>query len=120
MEIVVLWLILAIAVGALANSRGRSGVGFFLLSAILSPLLGLIVVLVMSDLTAVEKKDRERQAEHEKHLESIKAIAQPRGGGTSSLADELSKLAELKERGVLTAPEFEAQKRALLGGEVAR
>jgi hypothetical protein len=32
----------------------------------------------------------------------------------TSSADELKKLAELKDRGVLTADEFEAQKRKLL------
>ena len=35
-------------------------------------------------------------------------------GTSASTADELSKLAALKDQGVLTAQEFEAQKAALL------
>ena len=41
----ILWFILAILVGAYANSRGRSGIGFFLLSTILSPVLGIIIAV---------------------------------------------------------------------------
>lgn len=38
------------------------------------------------------------------------------GGASSSVADELKKLADLRDRGVLTEPEFETQKAKLLGG----
>lgn len=44
-----LWLILCLVVGALANSRGQSGVLYFFLSALLSPLIGLIIVLLSKD-----------------------------------------------------------------------
>lgn len=47
MEFVFFWLVFSIVVGVAANSRGRSGVGWFLFSLILSPLLGLILVLVL-------------------------------------------------------------------------
>lgn len=40
--------------------------------------------------------------------------AMHRGAGGLSVADELSKLADLRDRGVLTAEEFEARKRRLL------
>jgi hypothetical protein len=52
MTILIFWLCLAFAVGAAASSRGRSGFGWFLLSAILSPLIGLILVLVLPNLRA--------------------------------------------------------------------
>jgi hypothetical protein len=41
---IILWLVLSILVGMYANKKGRSGFGYFLLSLVLSPLLGLIVV----------------------------------------------------------------------------
>lgn len=37
------------------------------------------------------------------------------GGGAPSVAEELARLADLRDRGVLTAAEFEAQKQRLLG-----
>ena len=41
------WLIFSIAVGAVASRRGRSAFGFFCLALLLSPLVGLIVVLIV-------------------------------------------------------------------------
>ena len=82
MEIIFVWLLLAAGIGFLANSRGRSGFGFFLLSAVLSPLLGLIVVLVISNkreeekkeqirIADEERKERLRKEEHERQVEPL-------------------------------------------------
>ena len=124
MEIVFVWLLLAGGVGFLADSRGRSGFGFFLLSTVLSPVLGLIVVLVMSNKIEDEKKEQHRREEHERQVESIRAIATRSDGSASSfasgssptrsVADELVKLAELRDKGILSDSEFQAQKAALL------
>ena len=124
MEIVFVWLLLAGGVGFLADSRGRSGFGFFLLSTVLSPVLGLIVVLVMSNKIEDEKKEQLRREEHERQVESIRAIATRSDGSASSsasgssptrsVADELVKLAELRDKGILSDSEFQAQKAALL------
>lgn len=44
------WLFLAVAVGVYAkNHRGRSGLGWFVLALIISPLVAFILVLVMKD-----------------------------------------------------------------------
>jgi hypothetical protein len=48
MSIALLWFGLSLAAGVAAESRGRSGVGWFFLSLIISPILGLIFVLVMN------------------------------------------------------------------------
>ncbi len=40
----VLWLVLCYAVAAYAGKKGRSAVGFFLLSLFLSPLIGFLFV----------------------------------------------------------------------------
>lgn len=47
MEWVLGWLIFAGLAGWIASSRGRSGIGVFVLSLILSPLVGIIVALAM-------------------------------------------------------------------------
>ena len=45
MEIIFFWLILSIVAGVIASGKGRSGLGFFLLSIVLSPLIGIICAL---------------------------------------------------------------------------
>jgi hypothetical protein len=55
MILVLVWIVLAIAVGAYASSKGRSGVGFFFLSLLLSPLIGFLFALVAkTDAAALE------------------------------------------------------------------
>lgn len=134
MEIFIVWFVLALLVGLLASSRGRSGVGFFLISVVCSPLLGLIIVLVIRDLNKEAQEtakrnaenseaDSRRRQEHELQLASIKALAptaQAAVPGTAqpfgvSTADEIEKLAGLLDRGLLTSEEFTAQKARILG-----
>lgn len=50
MEIGFVWILFSIAVGVLAGNKGRSGFGFFLISLVLSPLIGLIFALSVQDL----------------------------------------------------------------------
>ncbi|WP_333710342.1 double zinc ribbon domain-containing protein [Malikia spinosa] len=47
MEIFVFWMIFSIIAGIIASNKGRSGFGFFLLSVLLSPLIGIIFALVV-------------------------------------------------------------------------
>jgi hypothetical protein len=44
------WALFAIAVGAYASSKGRSGFGWFLLAMVISPLLGFIFCAIVDDL----------------------------------------------------------------------
>jgi hypothetical protein len=61
---VVVWFLLAVAVGVLASNRGRSGFGWFLLSAVLSPLLGFVFVLVAKNLAVPVGVPQESGATH--------------------------------------------------------
>lgn len=57
MEIIILWLVLSIVAGVIAGKKGRSDIGFFLLSLVLSPLIGIIAALVAGENRAkVEEK----------------------------------------------------------------
>lgn len=47
MEWFIFWILFAGVVGIVASSRGRSGFGWFLLSILISPLLGVILVALM-------------------------------------------------------------------------
>lgn len=86
----IIWLGLSWWVGYFASTRGRSMAGFTLLSIFTSPLLGVVVVLLTKNLTEEEqkltalrledaRKREEQKQEHERQLESIKAIAEIKG-----------------------------------------
>lgn len=124
----VFWVVCAILVAILAISRGRSGIGYFLISVICSPILGLLIVLLTRNLTVEDEKEALRRQEqtaqleaqrmeHEKHLESIRAISSskpmPPPESTLSVADEIRKLGDLKAAGLLTDAEFQDQKNKL-------
>lgn len=51
MEIFLFWLVLSILVAVFANNRGRSGILYFIISVILSPLLGFLIALISGDAT---------------------------------------------------------------------
>lgn len=55
--IFIFWIGLSILIGVYASNRGRNGVLYFFLSAILSPLLGFIFILAAGD----DKKEIEKQ-----------------------------------------------------------
>lgn len=100
-----------------ADSRGRSGFGFFLVSMLLSPIIGLVIVLVMPNKIQEEKIAEQRREDHELQLASINAIASRANAATEdqlSVADKLIKLGELRDRGLLTDGEFKTQKASLL------
>lgn len=51
MTVFIFWVLFSVAAGVFASNRGRSGIGWFVLSLLISPLLGLIFVAVMKDLS---------------------------------------------------------------------
>jgi hypothetical protein len=59
-----LWLVLAFCVAAAANSRGRNGIGWFLISILLSPIIALLLLIafpVGSDTGSFASDDQELQ-----------------------------------------------------------
>jgi phosphate/sulfate permease len=44
----IVYLFLALLVGLYARGKGRSGLGFFLLSVVFSPLIGFIIALIVA------------------------------------------------------------------------
>ena len=132
MEIfVLLWFLFSIGVGFLAAQRGRSGVGWTLLSIVTSPLLAVIILLLTRDLVeeaAVREQETRRHDEKLAALASTVRTPAPKVPSNASpvtaaspllVADELEKLSGLKARGLITDDEFQQQKRRLLGGAVA-
>ena len=48
------WFLFSIAVGVWASNKGRSGIGWFVLSLVISPLLGLIFCAAVRDLRTAQ------------------------------------------------------------------
>lgn len=97
MEILAIWLVFAIIVGVVANGRGRSAIGWFLLALLISPLIAIIVLLVMGPGTPAPGTP-----------------GAPPAVPMIGVADEITKLAALRDAGTITVAEYEAQKTALL------
>ena len=115
MEIFFFWFICAVVVGIIANSRGRSGFGWFLLSAVFSPLLMGILVLALGRPKGQESGPAESPSEPPPQwLASREPAPASTTPAARSLADELRKLADLRDTGILTPDEFEAQKQRIL------
>lgn len=88
------WVVLCIFVGIIARSRGRDVVVWFLISAVISPLFGYILVMSITNLVKEERyrdkilSEKSRiQDEEDRHKELLKAI--------SELHSELHKNSEL-------------------------
>ncbi len=81
----------------------------WVLFVILLPFLGIFVYLIARG----GKMHERAAAQAAKQQESFDAAVKQAAGSTSS-ADDLAKLADLKTQGVLTEAEFEAQKAKIL------
>ena len=81
-----------------------------MLGVIIVPWLGVLVYLIMRG-DAMQERSRKAAEELQ---EAQKAYIRD-AAGTVSTAEELTKLAELRDKGVISEEEFAAQKAKLLG-----
>jgi hypothetical protein len=105
-----IWLLISVFVDIFrSHDMGGFAKAIWILFVILLPLLGVLVYLIARG---------GKMAQH--NIDAAKAqdaamkdyIRQASGGGT---ADELERIAGLKDKGVITQTEFDAQKAKLLG-----
>ncbi len=87
---------------------GKAGWTFFI---IVLPFLGAFVYLIARGSSMQERAMEDMKNREKASRQYIQEVA-----GSGSAADELAKLADLKEKGVLTEEEFAAQKKVLLAG----
>jgi hypothetical protein len=108
----VAWIWVLISVYAdIFRSDDLSGWGkaFWVLFALVLPALGVLVYLIVRG-GSMQERTTQRAADAERAAQSyIREVA-----AAPSTADELAKLAQLRDQGVLSAGEFEAQKAKLL------
>jgi hypothetical protein len=108
----VIWIWLAIMVFVdifRSHDMGGLAKALWVLFIIILPLLGILVYLIARGngmhQRAADQAAREQKAFNAYIQETV---------GSSGSADELAKLADLKEKGVITDAEFDAQKAKLL------
>jgi hypothetical protein len=87
---------------------GKAGWTIFI---VVLPWLGALVYLIARGKSMTERTMKQA-ADQEK---AMRAYVQDVASSSTSVADEIGKLAALRDQGVLTADEFNAQKTALLG-----
>jgi hypothetical protein len=80
------------------------------------PLIGVLVYLIVRGGSMHERQVRQAQHEADAFYASYGRHAAPGGdgGGDGNTADQLAKLADLRDRGVLTPEEFEKEKAKVL------
>jgi ABC-type multidrug transport system fused ATPase/permease subunit len=108
-----IWIWLLISVFSdVFRSRDLGGFAkaMWIIFMILLPYLGVFVYLIARG-SGMAERNLQQAAEMEKvQRQYIQEVA-----STGSTADELAKLATLRDQGVLTEGEFQAQKAALIG-----
>lgn len=107
-----IWAVIGI-ISDIFRSPDLGGVskGIWVLFIIVIPWLGVLAYLIIR---GKGMQERGAQALMEAQ-DAQRAYIQNIAGSPASTADELTKLAELKEKGVISDTEFETQKTKLLG-----
>jgi hypothetical protein len=105
-----IWLLIVIF-GDIFRSHDIGGFAkaMWVIFVIILPLLGILIYLIVRGHGMQERSLAQAQAQQKAFDEYVKQTA-----GSASTADELSKLADLKNSGTISEAEFEAQKAKLL------
>jgi len=103
---IIVWILLSLGVGLLGDSRRVGFAGGFFWSLLLSPLIGVIIVLAS-----------QRKGDFETELQRLKGAPPPpmRSAQAPGVAAELERLKSLHDSGALTDAEYEAAKGKVLG-----
>jgi hypothetical protein len=107
------WLLITIF-GDIFRSDDLGGFGktLWILFVILLPYLGIFVYLIARGKGMAERNVKAMQAAQQAQAEYIKSVA---GSGSASAAEEIARLADLKDKGVLSEEEFASAKAKALG-----
>jgi ABC-type multidrug transport system fused ATPase/permease subunit len=95
-----------------SRDLGGGGKALWLILVIILPFLGVLIYLIARGKEMGERDVQEAQARDQQFRSYVQEAA---AGDAASTADQLSKLADLKDRGVISDSEFEQQKAKILG-----
>ena len=115
MGIFISWIIFSFVAGIIGSGRKIGFWGAFLLSIILSPLIGLIFALV-SKSNEKEEYEKEMLETQKSQQEALDRLSQEKQNSTSflSITNELEKLAKLKNDNLISDEEYQKLKDKLL------
>jgi ABC-type multidrug transport system fused ATPase/permease subunit len=107
-----IWLLIVIF-GDIFRSHDLGGFAkaLWVIFVLVIPLLGVLIYLIARGGGMHERSERVAQQQQKAFDTYVQDVA---GRSTSSQADELTKLRDLKEQGVITEAEFETQKAKVL------
>ena len=83
----------------------------WLIFVVVLPFLGVLVYVIVRGRAMGERDLQAAQSREQEFQSYVRDVA----GSSGSTADELTKLAQLKDQGVISDAEFEAQKAKLMG-----
>jgi type VI protein secretion system component VasK len=108
--IIWIWLLILV-VGDIFRSRDLSGwgKGLWVLGIIILPWLGVLIYLIARGGKMHERQIQAAQAQEEAFRDYVRQTA-----AAPSSADQLAKLADLRDRGVISDTEFQAEKAKIL------
>ena len=104
------WILITIFID-IFRSRDLSGWGkaLWFLFVLLIPLIGVLVYLIVRGGSMHDRAAQQAQRQDEQFRSYVQETA-----GSQSSADQLAKLADLRDRGVITAEEFSREKAKIL------
>ena len=105
-----IWLLISIFADVFRSDKSGLAKAGWIVFLIVLPLLGALIYLIFNGGEMQQRKLKEAVAIEKAHRDYIQSVA----GSAGSTADELQKLAGLRDSGVITSEEFEAQKAKIL------
>jgi len=105
-----IWLLISIFGDIFRSDKSGWGKAGWTIFVIILPLLGVLIYLISNGDQMAERSVKQATAAQAAQAEYIQSVA----GSSSSTAEEIGKLAELRDSGALTDEEFAAQKAKLL------
>jgi ABC-type multidrug transport system fused ATPase/permease subunit len=105
------WVLITIFID-LFRSRDLSGwaKALWFIFILILPLIGVLVYLIARGSKMHEHAERDAQAQEQQFRRYVQEAA----GSPQSTADQLAKLADLRDRGVISAEEFDREKAKIL------
>ena len=108
--VILIWILIYVFID-IFRSHDLSGTAkaLWFVFVLFIPLIGVLVYLIVRGGSMHERAVKEAQQQDQEARRYIQEAA-----GTPSTADQLAKLADLRDRGVITAEEFEREKAKIL------
>jgi hypothetical protein len=106
-----IWILIMVFVDIFrSHDMGGVAKALWVVFIIILPLLGVLIYLIARGGGMHERAAQQAQRQEQQFQQYVRDTA-----GSSSTADELSKLADLKSRGVISDAEFDTEKAKILG-----